>query len=164
MSKQPKNLGDLFYETLRDVYFAEKKILRSLPLMAKNAQSPELRHAFETHYQETEGQIERLEQIFDLIGKSARTKTCEAIVGLLDEGQEVMEEFAGTSALDAGILAAAQTVEHYEISRYGTLKMWAEQLGYREAMGLLDATLTEEKKTDALLTKLAAMQVNLVAA
>jgi ferritin-like metal-binding protein YciE len=160
----PKDLNYLFHETLKDIYFAEKHILRALPRMAKKAQSDQLREAFETHRDETEGQIDRLEQVFELIGKAPRAKTCDAIVGLLDEGKEVMEDFAGMMALDPGLLSAAQAVEHYEISRYGTLKNWANQLGIKEAVPLLDATLTEEKKCDDLLTKFALLKINLKAA
>ena len=155
MSKQTSDLSDLFYETLKDIYFAEKQILSALPEMAKNAQSDELRTAFETHRDETRGQIERLDQIFELIDKPTQEKTCVAIVGMIDESKEVMEDFADTNALDAGILAAAQAVEHYEISRYGTLKTWAQQLGLTDVVGLLEDTLMEEKKTDELLSKLA---------
>lgn len=155
-----KDLNDLFLDTLKDVYYAEKQIYKSLPKMAKAAQSDQLRAAFEKHETETEGQIERLEQVFELLGKAARGKKCDAIEGILDEGKEIMEEYEHTSALDAGLLAAAQAVEHYEISRYGTLKTWANQLGMKDAAKLLDATLTEEKKTDEALTKLAASVVN----
>ena len=164
MAKHEKDLQDLFHETLKDIYFAERQILRALPKMAKAAQSDELRQAFETHRGETEGQIERLDQVFEIIGKSPHGKTCDAIIGLIDEGKEIIEDFAGTDALDSGLLAAAQAVEHYEISRYGTLKTWAQQLGLREAVQLLEATLTEEKKTDELLTKLATTSVNRKAA
>lgn len=164
MEKRVKDLKDLFHETLKDIYFAEKQILRALPKMAKAAQSDELRQAFETHRDETESQIERLDQVFEIIGKSPHGKTCEAIIGIIDEGKEVMEDFAETDALDPGLLAAAQAVEHYEISRYGTLKTWAQQLGLMEAVQLLDATLAEEKKTDELLTKLAMASVNQKAA
>ena len=129
MAKEPKTLEDLFHDTLKDIYFAEKKILTALPKMAKAAQSDELRAAFEKHHAETEGQVERLEQVFDLIGKKAQGKTCDAIVGIVEEGQEVMKEYKGSPALDAGLLAGAQAVEHYEISRYGTLKTWAGELG-----------------------------------
>ncbi len=163
-TKQPKDLNDLFYETLKDIYYAERQILRALPKMAKNAQSPELTKAFETHREETQGQIERLEQVFEIIGKSPRGKTCDAIVGILDEGKEIMEDFAETDALDPGMLAAAQAVEHYEISRYGTLKTWATQLGYADAAKLLDATLQEEIKTDKLLSQLATASINRKAA
>ena len=159
-----KDLNDLFLDTVKDIYFAEKQILKALPKMAKAATSDRLTAAFEKHAGETEGQIERLEQIFELLEKPARGKTCDAIMGILDEGKEIMDEYKGTSALDAGLLAAAQAVEHYEISRYGTLKTWASELGMKEAVKLLDATLNEEKKTDDSLSKLAVSAVNLAAA
>jgi len=159
-----KDLNDLFLDTLKDIYFAEKQILRTLPKMAKAAQSDKLRAAFEKHRDETEGQIERLEQIFEILGKPARGKTCDAIQGIIEEGKEIMDEYADTSALDAGLLAAAQAVEHYEIARYGTLKNWATKLGMRDAAKLIDQTLAEEKKTDDLLTKLADTAVNAQAA
>ncbi len=155
-----KDLNDLFLDTLKDIYFAEKHILKALPKMAKAAHSNELRAAFEKHEMQTEGQVERLEKIFELIDKPARGKTCDAILGILDEGKEIMTEYKGTEALDAGLLAAAQAVEHYEISRYGTLKAWATKLGMKEAVRLLDATLQEEHKTDDDLTKLALGGVN----
>jgi ferritin-like metal-binding protein YciE len=164
MAKEPKRLEDLFHDTLKDIYFAEKKILTALPKMAKAAQSDELRAAFEKHHAETEGQVERLEQVFGLIGKKAQGKTCDAIVGIVEEGQEVIKEYKGSPALDAGLLAGAQAVEHYEISRYGTLKTWAAELGLRDAVRLLDATLQEEKKTDATLTQIAEGVVNQEAA
>jgi ferritin-like metal-binding protein YciE len=160
MAKQTKTLQDLFLETLKDIYYAEKKILTSLPKMAKAAQSEDLRAAFEKHEQETEGQVDRLEQIFGLLEETAKGKTCDAINGIVDEGKEIMTEFKGSPALDAGLLAAAQAVEHYEISRYGTLKTWADELGLTEAVKLLDQTLQEEKKTDAALTELAQAAVN----
>jgi ferritin-like metal-binding protein YciE len=153
-----------FLDTLKDIYYAEKQIYKSLPKMAKAANSDQLRAAFEKHHDETEQQIARLEQVFELLEKPARGKKCDAIEGILDEGKEVMEEYKGEVALDAGLLAAAQAVEHYEISRYGTLKSWAAKLGYREAVKLLDQTLTEEKKTDDALTKLAETEVNSEAA
>ncbi|HEY3032005.1 MAG TPA: ferritin-like domain-containing protein [Bradyrhizobium sp.] len=164
MSAKDKNLNDLFFDTLKDIYYAEKQILKALPKMAKAAHSDQLRAAFEKHHSETEGQVERLERVFELIDKPARGKTCEAIQGLLDEGKEIMEEYKGTEALDAGMVAAAQAVEHYEISRYGTLKQWAQQLGIKDAVRLLDETLQEEKKTDEALTSLAEASVNLEAA
>jgi ferritin-like metal-binding protein YciE len=164
MTAKDKDIHDLFFDTLKDIYFAEKQILKALPKMAKAASSDKLRAAFEKHHGETEGQVERLEKIFELIDKSPRTKTCDAIQGILDEGKEIMEEYKGSEALDAGMLAAAQAVEHYEISRYGTLKQWALQLGMKEAAGLLDQTLQEEKKTDENLTSLAEAAVNLAAA
>ena len=155
-----KDLNDLFLDTLKDIYYAEKQIYKSLPKMAKAATSDQLRAAFEKHHGETETQIERLEEIFELLGKPARGKKCDAIEGILDEGKEIMEEYEDTSALDAGLLAAAQAVEHYEISRYGTLRTWAEELGYKEAVGLLDTTLKEEKATDSTLTQIATSEVN----
>jgi ferritin-like metal-binding protein YciE len=164
MPTKDKNLNDLFLDTLKDIYFAEKQILKALPKMAKAATSDKLRAAFEKHHGETEGQIERLEQVFDLLDKPARGKTCDAIMGILDEGKEIMDEYKGTEALDAGLLAAAQAVEHYEISRYGTLKQWATQLGMKDAAKLLDETLKQEKNTDVTLTSLAESAVNLSAA
>jgi ferritin-like metal-binding protein YciE len=155
-----KTLHDLFHDTLKDIYFAEKKILGALPKMAKAAQSPQLKAAFEKHETETEKQVERLEQVFKEIDETPRGKTCDAIMGIIDEGQEVLKEYKGMPALDAGLLAAAQAVEHYEISRYGTLRTWASELGLSQSVKLLDATLAEEKKTDEALTKLAQTNVN----
>ena len=158
-------LHELFVDMLRDIYYAEKKILRALPKMAKAVgKQSRLAAAFETHREETEGQVERLEQIFQSLDAPARAKTCEAIKGILDEGKEIMDEYKGCEALDAGLLAAAQAVEHYEISRYGTLKQWALQLGMKDAARLLDQTLQQEKKTDESLTSLAEAAVNLAAA
>lgn len=159
MAKE-KTLQDLFHDTLKDIYFAEKKILTALPKMAKAANSEELRAAFEKHEGETEGQVERLEQVFKIIGETPKGKTCDAIMGLIEEGQEIMKEYKGMPALDAGLLAAAQAVEHYEISRYGTLRTWAQELGHAQAVKLLEATLAEEKKTDSSLTQLAEGSVN----
>jgi ferritin-like metal-binding protein YciE len=159
MAKE-KTLQDLFHDTLKDIYFAEKKILTALPKMAKAANSDELRAAFEKHERETEGQVDRLEQVFKLIDEAPKGKTCDAILGIIEEGQEIMKEYKGTQALDAGLLSAAQAVEHYEISRYGTLKAWAEELGLTQAVKLLDATLAEEKNTDASLSKLAESVIN----
>ncbi|MCF6370900.1 YciE/YciF ferroxidase family protein [Rhizobium halophilum] len=158
-----KTLDDLFYETLRDVYYAERKIISGLRKMARGAQDEQLKAAFEKHREETEEQVERLQQVFELIGKRARGKTCPAIEGILDEAEEIIEEFKGSPALDAGLLAAAQAVEHYEISRYGTLKSWASQLGMDDAAKLLETTLNEEKKTDELLTGLAEQTLNAAA-
>ncbi|MCM2396274.1 ferritin-like domain-containing protein [Rhizobium sp. S95] len=158
-----KTLDDLFHETLKDIYYAERKILKALPKMARGAQDPRLKAAFEKHKEETEGQVERLQQVFEIIGKRPRAKTCPAIDGIIEEGEEILDEFKGTPALDAGLLAAAQAVEHYEISRYGTLRAWARQLGHREAVTLLDATLEEESDTDDALTKLAESAVNVAA-
>ena len=159
MAKE-KTLQDLFHDTLKDIYFAEKKILTALPKMAKAANSDGLRAAFEKHEAETEKQVDRLEQVFKVLGESPKGKTCDAIMGILDEGKEVMDEYKGMPALDAGLLAAAQAVEHYEISRYGTLRTWASELGLDQAVTLLDATLAEEKNTDQALTRLAESEVN----
>jgi len=155
MSMTEKTLNDLFLTTLKDVYYAEKAILRALPKMAKAAESGDLKEAFVKHRDETAGHVERLEQIFDKLGKKASGKTCEAIKGIIEEGEEIMDDFEDSDALDAGLIAAGQAVEHYEISRYGTLRTWAQQLGMRDAAKLLDQTLAEEKKTDELLTQLA---------
>jgi ferritin-like metal-binding protein YciE len=155
-----KNLNDLFHDTLKDIYFAENQILKALPKMAKAAQSSDLSAAFKKHHGETQGQVKRLEQVFRLIDKPAKGKTCDAIMGILDEGKEIMTEYKGTEALDAGLLAAAQAVEHYEMSRYGTLKAWATQLGMHDAVKLLDETLQQERKTDKDLTALAESAVN----
>lgn len=160
MAKE-KDLNDLFLDTLKDIYFAEKKILSALPKMAKAAQSPKLKAAFEKHLAETDGQVDRLEQVFALLDETPRGKTCDAIIGIIDEGKEVMSEYKGMPAIDAGLLAAAQAVEHYEISRYGTLRTWAAELGLKDAVKLLDATLKEEKNTDATLSQLAETEVNM---
>jgi ferritin-like metal-binding protein YciE len=157
-------LENLFEETLKDIFFAEKQILRALPKMAKEAGSPELKKAFETHRDQTEEHVERLNQIFESMGRPARGKTCEAIIGIIDEGKEIIEEFKGTNTLDAGLAASAQAVEHYEIARYGTLKTWAKELGMADAAKLLDETLQEEIETDQLLTRLAISDVNKKAA
>ena len=159
-----KDLSALFLDTLKDIYYAEKQIYKALPKMAKAASSDKLRAAFEKHHEETEGQIDRLEKIFELLGKPARGKKCDAIEGIIDEGKEIMDEYADTPALDPGLLAAAQAVEHYEISRYGTLKAWASRLSMNDAVKLLDQTLAEEKKTHDALTKLAVPAINAEAA
>ena len=154
MAKE-KTLDDLFHDTLKDIYYAERKILKALPKMARAASSPELKAAFEKHKDETEGHVERLQQVFEIIGKTPRGKTCPAIDGIIEEGEEVMASFKGSPALDAGLIAAAQAVEHYEIARYGTLRQWAQDLGLRDAAKLLDQTLSEEARTDELLTEIA---------
>ena len=164
MAKQAKTLDDLFHDTLKDIYYAEKKILTALPKMAKAAQSADLRQAFTKHERETQGQVDRLEQVFALIEQPAKGKKCEAIDGLIDEGKEIMKEFKGTPALDAGLLAGAQAVEHYEISRYGTLIAWAKQLGRNDAARVLQQTLDEEKAADRKLTEIAEARLNLQAA
>jgi len=160
----PKTLDDLFLDTLKDIYYAEKQIVRALPKMSKAANSPDLRAGFDKHLKETEGHVERLEQVFDIIGEPARGKTCEAILGILEEGKEIMEDFKGSPALDAGLISAAQAVEHYEIARYGTLKAWAKQLGKNDVVRLLEATEKEEIATDQTLSKLGVQQANLKAA
>ena len=159
MAKE-KTLDDLFHDTLKDIYYAERKILKTLPKMARGAKSPELKAAFEKHRDQTEGHVERLQQVFEIIGKRAQGKTCDAIEGIIAEGEEVLEEFKGTSAGDAGLISAAQAVEHYEITRYGTLKRWAQALGHKDAVKLLDQTLQEEGQTDKDLTKIADAGVN----
>ena len=160
MAKEPKTLDDLFHDTLKDIYYAEKKILATLPKMAKAAQNDELTAAVEKHRVETERHVERLEEVFSIIDKKPQGKTCDAIIGITEEGAEVMKEYKGSPALDAGLLAAAQAVEHYEISRYGTLRTWAEELGLNDAASLLQETLDEEKATDQALTKIAETVVN----
>jgi ferritin-like metal-binding protein YciE len=159
MAKQ-KTLEDLFHDTLKDIYYAERKILKTLPKMKRAAQSDALKQAFDKHHTETEGQIERLQRVFEIIGKPARGKTCDAIEGIVSEGEEIIEEFKDTPALDAGLISSAQAVEHYEITRYGTLKRWAEELGYKDAVKLLDETLQEESTTDENLTMLADQDSN----
>ena len=160
MASELKTLDELFHDTLKDIYFAEKKILATLPKMAKAAQSDELRAAFEKHHAETEEHVSRLEQVFEIIEEKPEAKTCAAIVGITEEGAEIMKEYKGSPALDAGLLAAAQAVEHYEISRYGTLRTWAEELGLEDAVVLLQETLEEEEATDAALTEIAISAVN----
>lgn len=159
-----KTLNDLFLETLKDIYYAERQILKALPKMARGAQSQALSEAFLKHKDETQIQVERLQQVFEILGKAARGKTCPAIDGIIEEGEEIMAEFKGSPALDAGLLAAAQAVEHYEITRYGTLKEWALLLGMQDAAALLDETLQEELKTDETLTQLAETEINRAAA
>lgn len=159
-----KTLDDLFLETLKDIYYAEKQLVKALPKMAKAAEDPMLKQGFEMHLEETEGHVERLEQIFELLGKPARGKTCDAILGIVEEAKSVMEDFKGTPANDAGLIAAGQAAEHYEISRYGSLKAWAQQLGMNDAVKLLDATLKEEKAADQKLSDLALSQDNAKAA
>ena len=161
---EEKTLDDLFLDTLKDIYYAEKQIVKTLPKMAKAAQSEELKAGFEQHAGESEVHVERLEQIFELIGKPARAKTCDAILGIIEEGKSIMDEYKGTAALDAGLVAAGQAVEHYEMARYGTLKTWAQQLGMTEAVALLDATLQEEIATDKKLSQVAKSNVNQKAA
>jgi ferritin-like metal-binding protein YciE len=160
MAKEPKKLEELFHDTLKDIFYAEKKILTALPKMAKAARNPDLKAAFEKHETQTEEQVSRLEQIFELLEKKPQGKKCPAIDGIIEEGQEIAKEYKGSPALDSGLLAAAQAVEHYEISRYGTLRTWAQELGLTEVVQLLEATLKEEEKTDQTLSELAETCVN----
>jgi ferritin-like metal-binding protein YciE len=160
MNKTPKQLDDLFHNTLKDIYFAEKKIVATLPKMAKAATSLDLKKAFEKHKTETEVHVKRLEDVFVLIDAKPQAKTCDAIMGIVKEGEGLIEEYKGSLALDPALIAVAQAVEHYEIARYGTLKCWAEELGIDGAAALLDATLLEEKMTDEALTDLAVSAVN----
>ena len=160
MAKEPKKLDDLFHDTLKDIYYAEKKILGALPKMAKAARNADLKAAFEKHEGETEEQISRLEQVFASIEEKPQGKKCAAIEGILDEGKEIMEEYKGSPALDAGLISAAQAVEHYEICRYGTLATWADELGNSEGAKLLKMTLNEEETTDETLSELAEACVN----
>src|SRR6195952_4091446 len=155
MATKQKTLHDAFYETLKDVYYAEKQSVKVLKKSAKAAQHDELRSAFETHAEESAEQVERLQQVFEIIGKPARAKTCEAMQGNTSEMEEDLEDFGGSPAADAVLVGCAQAVEHYEIARYGTLKTWASQLGYQDAAKLLDETLQEEKETDQLLSQIA---------
>jgi ferritin-like metal-binding protein YciE len=155
-----KTLEDLFHDGLKDVYFAEKKILTALPKMAKAAVNDDLRAAFEKHVEETEEQVARLEQVFEEIEANPQGKTCDAIMGIIAQGQEITKDYKGSPAIDAGLLASAQAVEHYEISRYGTLISWANELGLKGSVRLLKQTLAEEEKTDKSLTALAEAVVN----
>jgi ferritin-like metal-binding protein YciE len=160
MAKEIKTLDILFHDTLKDVYFAEHKIIETLPKMQEAAQSIQLKDAFTKHLAETNVHVERLEKVFQIIGKKPDAKTCNAILGITEEGAEIMEEYEGSPALDAGLLSAAQAVEHYEMSRYGTLRTWALELGLNEAAGLLQTTLDEEQATDLVLTSIATAVVN----
>jgi ferritin-like metal-binding protein YciE len=155
-----KTLETLFHETLKDIYYAERKILKALPKMTKAASSPDLKAAFEKHRGETEVHVERLQQVFELFGKRAQGKTCDAIEGIIAEGEEIMDDFKGQPSLDAGLASAAQAVEHYEIARYGTLARWAGELGLNDAKALLVETLNEEEATDKALSTLAEGSLN----
>jgi ferritin-like metal-binding protein YciE len=154
-----KTMSDLFLHVLKDIYYAEKQILKALPKMKKAAETPQLKQALEHHRGETEGQVERLEQVFREIGKPARGEKCEAIVGIIAEGEDVIKK-GEAEVVDAGLIAAAQAVEHYEIARYGTLIAWAEQLGLRNSVALLKQTLEEEKTADKKLTQIAETSAN----
>ena len=154
MAKE-KDLHDAFYETLKDVYYAEKQSVKACKKSAKSAEAAELKSAFTEHAEMSAHQVARLEQVFEIIGKAPRAKTCEAMSGIVSEMEEDLEDFGGTSAGDAVLIGCAQAVEHYEIARYGMLKTWAQHLGLKDAVKLLSETLEEEKATDAKLTKLA---------
>ena len=155
-----KNLNDLLLTFMQDIYYAERQILKALPKMAKAASNQALKDAFLAHREETQGQIERLQRAFEALGKRARGVTCEAINGLIEEGEEVIEDFPEGSVRDAGLAACAQAVEHYEMARYRALIAWAETVGQKEVVSLLEETLAEEKKADALLNRLAGKQLN----
>jgi ferritin-like metal-binding protein YciE len=155
-----KTMEDLFVDTLKDIYYAEKHILKALPGMVKKAGSPKLKEALETHRKETEGQIDRLDQVFKLFDLAPRGKKCEAIEGIIAEAKEHMEDIEDPKVLDAGMIGSAQAVEHYEITRYGSLIAWAKQLGRDDAIEHLEANLEEEKKADQLLSKIAESAVN----
>lgn len=159
-NKASKTLDDMFCDGLKDIYYAENKILKGLEKMMKGADCAQLRAAFEKHYNETQGQIQRLERVFALIDKDIEGKKCDAIEGILKEGEGIMKDFKDAPAMDAGLVASAQAVEHYEIARYGTLKSWAELLGLPEAASLLDQSLQEEMATDQALTHLAEDHIN----
>jgi ferritin-like metal-binding protein YciE len=157
------NLETLFHDGLRDILYAERKGLQSYRKLMRAIQSDEFKAVIEKHREETEGQVERLNRVFEIIGKRGSGKTCPAIDGMIDEAEEIAEEFKGSPAIDAGLLAAAQSMEHYEISRYGTLASWAKQLGLADAEQLLRETLEEEKRADELMTQLAESVLNAAA-
>ncbi len=156
-------LMKLLEDQLADLYYVEKQLVKALPKMAKTATNEDLRTAFEEHLAETETQVGRIEQMFEALGKPAKAKKCPAIDGILEEGKEIMDEFADDVALDAGLVSAAQKVEHYEITSYGSMKAWAEQLGLEDLVGLIDETLEEEKAADEKLTEIAEAVVNIEA-
>ena len=160
MATETKGLESLFLDGLKDIYYAENKILKALPKMAEAAYTDEVTAAFEKHLTETEGQVARLNSVFEILGEEAKGKECPAIDGIIAEGEEILEQYEGTPAIDAGLVAAAQAVEHYEIARYGTLVAWAGILGMQDAAELLQATLDEEMATDEALTELADGGVN----
>lgn len=155
-----KTLSDAFYETLKDVYFAEKQSVKACKKSAKAAQSSDLKKAFTDHGEESQGHVDRLVQVFEILGRPVRGKTCDAMVGITSEMEEDLEDFGGTAASDAVLIGCGQAIEHYEIARYGMLKTWATQLGMADAAKLLDQTLQEEHKADALLTQIAESSVN----
>ena len=158
------SLQDLFTHHMQDIYYAEKKLLKALPKMAKSATESRLRSAFEEHLKQTEEHVRRLEQVFEHMGEKAKSEKCEAIDGIVKEGEDLMSEAKSGDTLDAGLIAAAQAAEHYEIARYGTLTAWAKMLGMSEAQKILHKTLEEERQTDEKLSILAMEQVNRKAA
>jgi ferritin-like metal-binding protein YciE len=164
MATQPNALQNLFLAGLKDLYYAENEILKALPKMAEGAYTNEVTAAFEKHQMETEAQVDRLNQVFEILGVEATGKECPAIDGIIAEGEEILGQYEGTAAVDAGLVAAAQAVEHYEIARYGTLVAWAGVLGITNAAELLQATLDEEEATDEALSELAEGGVNDAAA
>ena len=155
-----KGFNELMLSFMQDVYYAERQILKALPKMAKAAQNEKLKEALTHHREETQTQIERLQKAFEAVGKRARGQTCEAINGIIEEGEEIVEEFEAGDVRDAGIIAAAQAVEHYEMARYGTIVAWAKASGQKEVAQLMQETLDEEKKADTLLNELANKQIN----
>jgi ferritin-like metal-binding protein YciE len=159
-SKDIKNMDDLFVHTLRDIYYAEKQIVKSLPEMIDKANSPQLKQGFQTHLRESENHVRRLDQVFDLLGKQAQGVDCPAIDGIIEEAEDVAGEVQDKTVLDAALIAAAQAVEHYEMTRYGTLIAWAKQMGRNDAATLLNQTLEEEKATDKKLTQMAEANIN----
>ncbi len=159
-----ETLRDLLVEQLQDLYHAEKQLVKALPKMEKAATSPDLKAAFHKHLEETKGHVERLEQVFEQLGEKAKTKTCKAMEGLVAEGAEMIEERAEPEVRDAGLIAAAQRVEHYEMAGYGTVRAYAKLLGEAECLQLIEATLSEEEATDKALTKLAESKINVEAA
>jgi len=163
-SKDIKNMNDLFVHTLRDIYYAEKQITKALPEMISKSSDPQLKQGFQTHLRETENHVKRLEHVFQLIGEKAQGVDCPAIDGIIEEADDVAGEVEQKSVMDAALIAAAQAVEHYEMTRYGTLIAWANQLGRKECVTLLQQTLDEEKATDKKLTAMAESQVNRKAA
>lgn len=163
LTKPIKNLDDLFVHTLQDIYYAERKITKALPKIAEKFSDPQLQSAFLTHLAETEIQIQRLEQVFEMHGESPKATTCPAIDGIVTEAEEIMKDASDPEVLDAAALAAAQAVEHYEITRYGTLIAWARQLGRSDCASVLQQNLDEEKATDLKLTQIAESRVNRVA-
>jgi ferritin-like metal-binding protein YciE len=159
-SKDIKNMDDLFVHTLRDIYYAEKQIVSALPDMIQKSQDPELKQGFQTHLRETENHVKRLEKVFQMHGKQPQEVDCPAIDGILDEANDVAGEVEDKDVLDAALIAAAQAVEHYEITRYGTLIAWAQQLGRSDCATVLQQNLDEEKATDKKLTAMAESRVN----